>query len=116
MHVQRWDMHLPLRCRFRSERYIAPDGKPLPKARRHSRKDFEVAIRNPSKKPTTARLIREAYRGPEVREAESVDETARWIWDYTLDFEREGYTSKTPGYLFQTMTPEMQKDMRRLVP
>src|SRR5260363_237877 len=34
-------------------------------------KDFEVAIRNPSKKPTTARLIREAYRGPEVREAES---------------------------------------------
>src|SRR5260363_134205 len=79
-------------------------------------KDFEVAIRNPSKKPTTARLIREAYRGPEVREAESVDETARWIWDYTLDFEREGYTSKTPGDLFQTMTPEMQKDMRRLVP
>src|SRR5260364_289442 len=67
------------------------------------------------KKPTTARLIREAYRGPEVREAESVDEAARWIWDYTLDFEREGYTSKTPGYLFQTMTPEMQKDMRRLV-
>jgi len=79
-------------------------------------KDFEQALRDPSKKPTTARLIRDAYTDPEVREAESVDETARWVWGCALDFEREDCASKTPDYLFQAMTPEMQDDMRRLVP
>src|SRR5260364_17262 len=79
-------------------------------------KDFEEALRNPAQKPTTAKLIREAYRASEVYESENVDEFARWLWGRALEFERKGYPSKSPANLFVALLPEMQDDMRRLVP
>src|SRR5260363_403838 len=79
-------------------------------------KDFEEALRNPAQKPTTAKLIREDYRASEVYESENVDEFARWLWGRALEFERKGYPSKSPANLFVALLPEMQDDMRRLVP
>jgi hypothetical protein len=75
-------------------------------------KDFEEAVRNPSKKPTTARLIREAYSPPQPQ----MDKPAMWLWSRAREFEERGYAEKPPSDLFQALLPNMQKDMRRLVP
>src|SRR5260364_180133 len=116
---QRWPERPPpvsLRRRFGSKWHLRADSAPLSKTGCHSRKDFEEALRNPAQKPTTAKLIREAYRASEVYESENVDEFARWLWGRALEFERKGYPSKSPANLFVALLPEMQDDMRRLVP
>ncbi len=75
--------------------------------------DFEVAIRKPERKPTTAKLIREAYSPPQPR---MNDAAALWIWGRAREFERRGLLDRSPLDLFQALVPNMQNDMRRLVP
>jgi hypothetical protein len=75
-------------------------------------KDFEQALRDPSKKPTTAKLLREAYNPPQTQ----IDKPAMWLWSRAREFEARGYAEKLPSDLFQALLPNMQKDMRRLVP
>ncbi len=75
--------------------------------------DFEAAIRDPSQKPTTAKLIQEAYNPPKPQ---MDDKSALWIWGRAREFEDRGLSERLPSDLFKALLPNMQNDMRRLVP
>lgn len=75
------------------------------------KEDFEAALAEPQKCPTTTKLIRE-IRDP----VPEVDRSALWLWGRALDFERAGYYEKTPREIFDSFSSVMQEDMLRIVP
>lgn len=77
--------------------------------------EFEAALRDPDKKPTTAALIRE-IRDPAASTVARLPDDSLWLWGRLRDFERDEYASKDPGAVFGAMTDTMQADVRRIAP
>jgi hypothetical protein len=75
------------------------------------KEEFESALRDSIRKPSTTRIINEA-RDPQPK----LPEDALWIWGRLRDFEREGFADKDPKELLAGMTEAMRADMRRIVP
>lgn len=72
---------------------------------------FESALRDPVRKPTTNALIQKA-RDPQPQLPADV----LWLWGRARDFERDGFADKDPDDLLSAMTETMRADMDRIVP
>ncbi|WP_244827656.1 hypothetical protein [Caballeronia sp. TF1N1] len=77
--------------------------------------EFEAALRDPDKKPSTAALIRE-IRDPIAARVQRLPDDALWLWGRLCDFERDGFAAKKPRPVLNTMTDAMQADVRRIAP
>jgi hypothetical protein len=75
---------------------------------------FEAALNDPTRKPTTAGIIRDATPPDPIRVPVSHD--ALWVWGRLLDFERDGILAKPVADVLLTMTPQMLNDVLRLAP
>ena len=75
---------------------------------------FEEALADRSRKPTTAGLIRE--HTPPEPERVPVAAAALWLWGRLNDFERDGLLTARPADVLLTMTPSMLDDVHRLAP
>lgn len=75
---------------------------------------FESALADPDKKPTTAGII--AAATPPTPEIVPVSKEALWLWGRLRDFERDGLLDQLPADVLLTMTPEMLDDTHRLAP
>lgn len=73
-------------------------------------KDFEQALREPDRKPSTTGII-EKNRNNSQAPADAL-----WFWGRLRDLERDGYFNKNIHYLVSEMSDAMQSDVRRLVP
>jgi len=72
---------------------------------------FERALRDPTTKPSTTRLIQKKNDpGPRI------DPSALWIWGQLREFESERICQHRPSVLFEAMTDTMQDDVRRITP
>ena len=76
--------------------------------------EFEAALADPDRKPTTAGLIRE--HTPAAPERVPVSADALWVWGRLNDFERDGLLAKRPADVLLTLTPTMLDDVHRLAP
>ena len=75
---------------------------------------FEAALVDPDRKPTTAGII--AAATPPDPEVIPVSKDALWLWGRLRDFERDGLLAQLPGNVLLTMTPQMLDDVHRLAP
>lgn len=75
---------------------------------------FEAALADPARKPTTAGIIREAT--PPDPETVPVSQDALWLWGRLRDFDRDGLLAKEPCTVLLTMTDTMLDDVHRLAP
>ena len=76
--------------------------------------EFEEALADRSRKPTTAGLIRE--HTPPEPERVPVAAAALWLWGRLNDFERDGLLTARPADVLLTMTPSMLDEVHRLAP
>lgn len=76
--------------------------------------EFETALADRSRKPTTAGLIRE--HTPPDPERVPVSPDALWLWGRLNDFDRDGLLSAKPTDVLLTMTPSMLDDVHRIAP
>jgi hypothetical protein len=72
---------------------------------------FEAALRDPDRKPSTIRIINEA-RDPQPK----LPDDSLWIWGRARDFERDNFAQKDPEELLAAMTETMRADMERIIP
>jgi hypothetical protein len=77
-------------------------------------KQFELAIGESVKPPTTKGVLRAAEA--ETKPRQTVASEALWLWGRLLDFERDGLLDKTPADVLETMTDPMLDDVHRLAP
>jgi hypothetical protein len=78
-------------------------------------RDFDLAIGESVKPPTTKGILRIAKEAAEpVRDPVSDD--ALWLWGRLRDFERHGLLDQEPGEVMATMTDEMKDDVHTLAP
>lgn len=75
---------------------------------------FETALADETRIPTTAGIIREAT--PPDPETVPVSQDALWLWGRLRDFERDGLLAKEPSTVLLTMTDTMLDDVHRLAP
>lgn len=75
---------------------------------------FEAALADPDRKPTTAGII--AAATPPEPEVIPVSKDALWLWGRLRDFERDGLLAQAPEDVLLTMTPQMLDDVHRLAP
>lgn len=76
---------------------------------------FEGALSDPTRRPTTAGII--ATAAAEKRpERPPVSAHALWLWGRLRDFDKDGLLDKAPADVLLTMTPEMLDDVHRLAP
>ncbi|MBC8724549.1 hypothetical protein F6X37_24060 [Paraburkholderia sp. 31.1] len=78
-------------------------------------REFEDALRDPAKKPSTTALIRDIHNDVAAT-INRIPEDVLWIWGRVRDFESDGYLSKNPTAIYDAMTDVMQTDVRRIVP
>lgn len=76
--------------------------------------DFEAALSDRNKKPTTAGIIRDATLADPERVPVAPD--ALWLWGRLRDFDRDGLLTKDPSDVLLTMTSEMLDDVHTLAP
>lgn len=76
-----------------------------------SEEEFEEALRDPDRKPTTSSLVDKINK---AMQPPRLNDEALWLWGRMLDFERDGYLDAEPAFLFSEMTPPMQTDIKRL--
>lgn len=76
--------------------------------------EFETALSDPDKKPSTAGII--AAAKPPTPEIVPVSADALWLWGRLCDFERDGLLGKDPADVLRTMTDPMLDDVHRLAP
>ena len=76
-------------------------------------RDFDLAIGESVKPPTTKGILRAAE--PATRRP-TVAADALWLWGRLLDFERDGLLDKSPADVIETMTDPMRDDVHRLAP
>lgn len=74
------------------------------------KKQFEDALRDPEKKPTTSGILAASKPAPKM------DDDALWIWGRLRDFERMAIQQRDAESVFKAMTETMQDDMRRILP
>jgi hypothetical protein len=72
---------------------------------------FEAALSDPTRKPTTTGIIRDAERAPEMV---PVSDDALWLWGRLNDFER--MLVKDPADVLLTMTPAMRNGVYQMAP
>lgn len=77
-------------------------------------RDFDLAIGESVKPPSTKGILRAASEPEKPRQTVSSD--ALWLWGRLLDFERDGLLEKTPANVLKTMTDPMKDDVHRLAP
>jgi hypothetical protein len=75
-------------------------------------RDFDLAIGESVKPPTTKGILR-SVEPPRQRVAAP---DALWLWGRLLDFERDGLLDKSPNDVIKTMTDPMKDDVHRLAP
>src|SRR5258708_22792309 len=75
-------------------------------------KEFEMALEDPTTKPTTNGIIK-ANATPK-RDPVSIE--ALWLWGRLRDFQRDGLLNKTPQEIMATMTPAMRDELHTLPP
>jgi hypothetical protein len=75
-------------------------------------KEFEMALEDPTTKPTTNGIIK-ANATPK-RDPVSIE--ALWLWGRLRDFQRDGLLNKTPQEIMATMTPAMRDEVHTLAP
>lgn len=76
-------------------------------------REFDIAIGESVKPPTTKGILRAAEPAPR---RQTVSSDALWLWGRLLDFERDGLLQKSPSDLIETMTEPMKDDVHRLAP
>jgi hypothetical protein len=76
-------------------------------------REFDVAIGESVKPPTTKGILRAAEPAPRKP---TVAADALWLWGRLLDFERDGLLKKPPSEVMETMTGPMKDDVHRLAP
>jgi hypothetical protein len=72
--------------------------------------EFEAALADPTRKPSTAGIIRE------TKVVVPVAAEALWLWGRLHDFERDGLLSREPPDVLLTLTPRMLDEVHRLAP
>ena len=77
-------------------------------------REFDLAIGESVRPPTTKGVLRAATEPPTVRRIVSSD--ALWLWGRLLDFERDGLLDKSVADVIETMTDPMKDDVHRLAP
>jgi hypothetical protein len=75
-------------------------------------REFDLAIGDSVKPPTTKGLLRAAAPPPRP----TVGDDALWLWGRLLDFERDGLLDKSPTDVMATMNGMMKDDVHRLAP
>lgn len=75
---------------------------------------FDEALADPTRKPTTAGII--AAATPPKPDVVPVSKDALWLWGRLRDFERDGLLNQLPEDVLLTMTPQMLDDVHRLAP
>lgn len=75
---------------------------------------FDDALADPDRKPSTAGIIAAAM--PPQPEVVPVSKDALWLWGRLRDFERDGLLAQAPADVLLTMTPQMLDDTHRLAP
>jgi hypothetical protein len=75
-------------------------------------RDFDLAIGESVRPPTTKGILRSAAEPPKRVAAPD----AIWLWGRLLDFERDGLLDKSPSEVIETMTDPMKDDVHRLAP
>jgi hypothetical protein len=73
---------------------------------------FEQALADPTKRPTSAGIVRSVSSQP----TPTMDPSVLRIWGVARDFERHADARLQPRAVFAAMTETMQSDMLRLVP
>jgi hypothetical protein len=76
-------------------------------------REFDLAIGESVKPPTTKGILRAAEPAPRKP---TVAADALWLWGRLLDFERDGLLKKMPSEVMKTMTSSMKDDVHRLAP
>jgi hypothetical protein len=76
-------------------------------------REFDLAIGESVKPPTTKGILRAAEPAPRKP---VVAADALWLWGRLLDFERDGLLKKAPSEVMETMTGPMKDDVHRLAP
>jgi hypothetical protein len=79
-----------------------------------SQREFDIAIGESVKPPTTKGILRAATEPEKPKRTVSSD--ALWLWGRLLDFERDGLLEKSPAGVLETMTEPMKDDVHRLAP
>lgn len=74
------------------------------------KQQFEDALRDPEKKPTTTGILAASKPVPKM------DDDALWVWGRLRDFERMEIAKRDAPHLFKAMTDTMQDDLRRILP
>jgi hypothetical protein len=77
-------------------------------------REFDVAIGESVKPPTTKGILRAVEPSPSRKQTVAAD--ALWLWGRLLDFERDGLLDKSPNEVLKTMTDPMKDDVHRLAP
>jgi hypothetical protein len=78
-----------------------------------TQRDFDLAIGESVKPPSTKGILRASAPPPRLRVA---DPEALWLWGRLLDFERNGMLGREPAAVLESMTEEMLDDTHRLAP
>jgi hypothetical protein len=76
-------------------------------------REFDIAIGESVKPPTTKGILRAAEPAPRKP---TVAADALWLWGRLMDFERDGLLEKMPSEVMETMTDPMKDDVHRLAP
>lgn len=71
--------------------------------------EFEQALQEPDRKPSTTGIIK-------TRNNSQAPDDALWLWGRLRDFERDGYLAKDINLLVSEMSDALQSDVRRIVP
>jgi hypothetical protein len=72
--------------------------------------EFEAALQDPVKKPTTTGIINRASTTP------TIDPEALWFWGRLREFEQRGFCDADPKVILDEMTDAMRADCARLIP
>ena len=79
-------------------------------------REFNLAIGESVKPPTTAGVLRAATAVESTAPRQTVSSDALWLWGRLKDFERDGLLDKSPSDVIETMTDPMKDDVHRLAP
>jgi len=72
--------------------------------------EFNNALRDPVRKPTTTGIITRDYSRPKM------NEDVLWFWGRLREFEQRGYFDVDASVLLDEMTDAMRSDCERLIP